>query len=68
VDVWANDKTGTILTEATTNRTRFRGASGAYDWKTAPNLVNTTSAGKRETTTTSDNIPEYYALAYIMKE
>jgi hypothetical protein len=67
VDIWANDKTGTILTEGVTNRTHIRDSSNNSDWVSTAAGVNIGSKGKRETTTTSNNIPEYYALAFLMK-
>ena len=49
VDVWANDKTGSILSEAATSRARFYTGNGGNSWHTEA-TASFASKGKRETT------------------
>lgn len=61
VDIWLNDKTGTIINDASASRTRFR--TNTADEEARDATVSTIPAvGKRETI-----INPFYALAYIMK-
>ena len=49
VDIWANDKTGSILEEASTSRDRFRSPGLDEDWVSKA-VATRASVGKRETT------------------
>lgn len=73
-DIWASDKTGSILTDSASARTRLRNSGGVlYEWRDSNyDASGTAYAGKRETSTSqTDSIadirPLYYDLAFLMK-
>jgi len=79
VDVWACDKTGSILSEGAASRQRLLDFIGNPDW-IAEVSAEITSKGKRETTAAEGNQntgsetdgivdirPLYYDIAFIMK-
>ena len=49
VDIWASDKTGTVLSEATNFYIRMQDSNSENDWVGSAS-VNSVSKGKRETT------------------
>jgi len=78
VDIWANDKSGTILSEGSTTRVRFADVTGLEGW--AELWTNSYPAyGKRETTSSNgsnpisgtssseSNVAPYHTLIFIQR-
>jgi hypothetical protein len=65
VDIWANDKTGVILTEGSTSRDRFYDSDNPDAEWTSHSVSSAAAVGKRETSTSDATVSTWRPFANV---